>query len=162
MENKLFSIAQLERKQYMWRFRGDSIVFTNGCFDILHLGHVAYLQQARKLGNRLIVGLNSDESVRRQGKSGAIRPINPEYARAGLLAALSCVDAVVIFDEDTPLKLIQTLLPDILVKGADYKPEEVVGYQEVIKNGGQVICLPLTEGFSTSKIITQILANKTN
>ena len=147
------------RKIELWRFRGDTIVFTNGCFDILHLGHVEYLQKARSFGNRLIVGLNSDDSVRRQGKPGALRPINPEGARAGVLAALTCVDAVIIFGEDTPLNLIVEILPDILAKGADYKPEEVVGYQEVKKNGGQTICVPLTEGFSTTKIISQILSN---
>lgn len=132
---------------------GKKIVFTNGCFDILHLGHVQYLAQARELGDILVVGLNADVSVKRL--KGDSRPINPEFARAMVLAALQFVDYVILFEEDTPLHLIQKVSPDFLVKGGDYSNEQIVGADFVTQNGGKVITLPFVEGFSTTHIIHQ-------
>ncbi|MDX1408683.1 MAG: D-glycero-beta-D-manno-heptose 1-phosphate adenylyltransferase [Saprospiraceae bacterium] len=137
-----------------WRESGERIVFTNGCFDILHKGHVHYLQQAHALGDRLVIGLNSDVSTRRL--KGPDRPINHEAARAYVLAALSAVDAVVLFDEDTPFDLISTLLPDILVKGGDYRVEDVVGRDVVEAHGGNVVIIPFLPGYSTSAIEQKI------
>jgi rfaE bifunctional protein nucleotidyltransferase chain/domain len=127
------------------------VVFTNGCFDILHVGHITYLAKARQLGDMLVVGLNSDASVRRL--KGATRPINPESARAQLLAALLFVDAVILFEEDTPLQLIEALKPDILAKGADYKMENIVGAKETLARGGQVCTIELVEGYSTTSLL---------
>ena len=135
----------------VWKDHGKEVVFTNGCFDILHLGHIDYLEKARALGQRLIVGLNNDSSVARI--KGPQRPINPEYARARLLAALSFVDAVVVFGEDTPLELITHLTPSVLVKGSDYQVEDIVGAEVVVKHGGEVRTIDLVEGYSTTKII---------
>ncbi|QHT68154.1 D-glycero-beta-D-manno-heptose 1-phosphate adenylyltransferase [Rhodocytophaga rosea] len=137
-----------------WKQQKLSIVFTNGCFDIIHIGHVDYLEKARALGDKLILGLNSDSSVR--NIKGEKRPVVSEYARARVMAALSFVDAVVLFDEDTPLRLIQTIKPDILVKGDDYMLENIVGADFVIENGGSVKTVPLVKGFSTSAIIQKI------
>lgn len=133
-----------------WRRAGEKIVFTNGCFDILHIGHVDYLNKARRLGGRMIVGLNSDASVRRL--KGSARPVNGQLARAGILAAMQCVDAVVIFAEDTPEELIRIVKPDILVKGADYRLEDVVGREYA----GEVRLLPLVEGCSTTQLIQKL------
>ena len=133
---------------------GKKVVFTNGCFDILHLGHIDYLEKARSLGDALIVGLNSDDSVRRL--KGSERPVNSEHARARLLAALSFVDAVCLFKEDTPGELIETILPDILVKGGDYTIETIVGAETVIQNGGKVETITLVDGFSTTGIIEKL------
>ena len=130
------------------------IVFTNGCFDILHAGHVDYLQKAAGLGDVLVVGLNSDESVRRL--KGASRPINNQHDRAKILCSLECVDYVAVFDEDTPLELIKILAPDVLVKGGDYKPEEVIGRKEVEKNGGKLVLLPFIDGKSTTKTLASL------
>lgn len=127
------------------------IVFTNGCFDIIHLGHIQYLAQARELGDLLVVGLNTDLSVKRL--KGESRPVNPEFARAIVLAALQFVDFVILFDEDTPLNLIHTISPDFLVKGGDYSIDQIEGADFVIKKGGKVITLPFVEGFSSSNII---------
>lgn len=127
------------------------VVFTNGCFDILHRGHVEYLAKAADMGDVLVVGLNTDASVRRLKGEG--RPINNEESRALVLASLSFVDAVVLFDEDTPLELIKAVRPDVLVKGADYKPEEIVGADFVTSYGGTVATVPLVEGYSTTKVI---------
>jgi len=137
-----------------WRLRGERIVFTNGCFDLLHLGHIHLLLEAAQYGSRLVVGLNTDDSVRRLKGPG--RPVNSEQARAMLLAAQAYVDAVVLFDEDTPLDLIRTLRPDILVKGGDYKPESVVGSEFVGSYGGRTIIIPLVEGFSTTDLIRRL------
>lgn len=134
---------------------GKKIVFTNGCFDILHRGHVEYLSKARDLGDYLVLGLNTDESVKRQNKSPE-RPINNEQTRSFILAALSCVDAVVLFNEDTPLELITYLQPNVLVKGSDYKIENIVGGDVVKSNGGEVITIEMVEGFSTTKLIQQL------
>lgn len=136
------------------RATGQTVVFTNGVFDLLHPGHLRYLQAARALGNALIVGLNSDESVRRN--KGPERPINPEAERAELLAALACVDAVVIFDEDTPGRIIRALQPDVLVKGADWPADRIVGRNIVEGRGGRVIRVDVAEGYSTSAIIDRI------
>ena len=133
------------------RDAGQSVVFTNGCFDLLHPGHVRLLRQAAALGDYLVVGLNSDASVRRL--KGPNRPINPEDARAEVLGALECVDAVTVFDEDTPLELIDAVLPDVLVKGGDYRPEEVVGREEVEAAGGRLVLIPLAEGHSTTQMV---------
>jgi len=131
------------------------LVFTNGCFDLLHRGHVGYLQAARALGDALVVGLNTDASVRRLGKGDA-RPVVGEDDRAVVLGALECVDAVCLFDEDTPRDLIAELLPDVLVKGGDYDLEDVVGREEVVAAGGQVILVPFLEGYSTTDLLTRI------
>ncbi|MBS1500023.1 MAG: D-glycero-beta-D-manno-heptose 1-phosphate adenylyltransferase [Bacteroidetes bacterium] len=140
---------------HVWRLRGDRIVFTNGVFDILHRGHVEYLEAAAALGNRLIVGLNTDASVRRLGK-GPERPLNNEDSRARVLAALRCVDVVVLFDEDTPLELITALRPDVLVKGGDWAPDRIVGADVVKAAGGTVHSIPLTDGFSTTGLVERI------
>jgi D-beta-D-heptose 7-phosphate kinase/D-beta-D-heptose 1-phosphate adenosyltransferase len=140
-------IAEVRRR----RAAGQSVVFTNGCFDLLHPGHIRLLRQASALGDYLIDGLNSDDSVRRL--KGANRPINTEDARAEVLGALECVDAVTLFDEDTPLELIKAVAPEVLVKGGDYSPEEVVGREEVEAAGGKLVLIPLLEGHSTTQIV---------
>jgi rfaE bifunctional protein nucleotidyltransferase chain/domain len=137
------------------RSRGLTIVFTNGVFDILHPGHVRYLQAARKLGDALIVGVNSDRSVKALGK-GDNRPLNPELERAEVLVALACVDAAVIFDEDTPHEVVSALQPDVLVKGADWAEGTIVGADVVQGRGGRVVRIPLAQGYSTSKLIDKI------
>jgi rfaE bifunctional protein nucleotidyltransferase chain/domain len=134
-----------------WRFHQNKIVFTNGCFDILHRGHIDYLANAADLGDVLIIGLNADESVSRI--KGINRPIQDQTSRAMILSALHFVDAVVLFNEDTPYDLIKYVKPDILVKGSDYKPEEIVGYDVVNEKGGEIITIDFLEGFSTSNII---------
>jgi rfaE bifunctional protein nucleotidyltransferase chain/domain len=136
------------------RARGETIVFTNGVFDLLHPGHVKYLQDARALGDALIVGVNSDASVRRN--KGPSRPINPEAERAEMLAALAAVDAVVIFDEDTPAEIVRALQPDILVKGADWAADQIVGRDTVEARGGRVIRIPLEQGHSTTAIVERV------
>lgn len=137
-----------------WRNMGKKFAFTNGCFDILHEGHIASLSQAAQAADFLIVGLNADASVKRL--KGSHRPVNNEQARALVLASLLIVDLVVLFAEDTPLELIQTLLPDVLVKGGDYTVDAIAGAKEVIANGGKVVITPLVEGYSTSAIIEKI------
>ena len=131
-----------------------SLVFTNGCFDILHAGHVSYLISARNLGDALMVGLNSDHSA--SGLKGKYRPVTPEQDRARILAALEAVDVVCLFDEETPARLIRQVMPDVLVKGGDYIPEKIVGYEEVTTNGGRVEVIPLLEGYSTTGLIQKI------
>lgn len=146
-----------------WKDNGEKVVFTNGVFDILHLGHVTYLEAAKAEGDRLVLGLNSDESVRRLNK-GPERPINPEHARAGVLMALKAIDAVVVFGDDTPLAIINALKPDVLVKGGDYDPNEtdpskktyMVGSTEVRALGGEVVAIPLVDGFSTTNIVRRM------
>ena len=137
-----------------WKFQQKKIVFTNGCFDILHRGHIEYLAKAAELGDKLIIGLNTDDSVRRL--KGKTRPVNNEDARAILLSSLIFTDQIVFFEEDTPLELIRYIKPDILVKGNDYKPEEIVGYDIVKSKGGEVITIELTSGFSTTSILKNI------
>jgi rfaE bifunctional protein nucleotidyltransferase chain/domain len=135
--------------------QGRKVVFTNGCFDLLHPGHVAYLEEARSLGDALVVGVNTDASVQRLSK-GPGRPITPEGDRARVLAALACVDRVVLFGEDTPLALIQTLQPDVLVKGGDYQLHEIVGREVVQSRGGRVLALPFHSTYSTTALIERI------
>lgn len=145
-----------------WKENGEVIVFTNGVFDILHVGHVTYLEQAAALGTKLIVGVNSDASVRALNK-GPERPVNPEWARVKVLEALRCVAKAIVFTEDTPLELILNIQPDVLVKGGDYDPNEtdaskktyMVGSQEVNARGGKVIAIPLVDGFSTTAILAK-------
>jgi rfaE bifunctional protein nucleotidyltransferase chain/domain len=137
------------------RAQGRKVVFTNGCFDLLHVGHVRYLQAARALGDFLVLGLNDDASVRRLAK-GPGRPLTPQSERAEILAALACVDAVVIFGQDTPLELIQTLRPNVLVKGGDYTPENIVGRPEMLSWDGEVHVIPFVPGKSTSSLIDRI------
>ncbi|RYZ98622.1 MAG: D-glycero-beta-D-manno-heptose 1-phosphate adenylyltransferase [Sphingobacteriaceae bacterium] len=137
-----------------WKNEGKKVVFTNGVFDLLHVGHITYLAKAAEEGDKLIIGLNSDSSVKRI--KGDDRPINDQSSRAALLAALFFVDAIVLFDEDTPLNLISILLPDILIKGADYAIENIVGGKEVIANGGEVKTITFVEGYSSTSIIERI------
>ncbi|MDX1627884.1 MAG: D-glycero-beta-D-manno-heptose 1-phosphate adenylyltransferase [Fulvivirga sp.] len=151
---KIYNLSDLQRVKENWKSRGEKVVFTNGCFDILHLGHVDYLEKAAALGDKLIIGLNTDLSVAKI--KGPERPINDETSRARILAALEFVDAVVFFEEDTPLKLIEALKPDILVKGSDYLTENIVGAKIVVENGGEVKTIDLVEGHSTSSIIEKI------
>ncbi|MBK9338092.1 MAG: D-glycero-beta-D-manno-heptose 1-phosphate adenylyltransferase [Lewinellaceae bacterium] len=156
IQQKIRTAEQLREAVAGWRAAGERIVFTNGCFDILHFGHLHYLADARDLGQRLVIGLNSGDSVRRL--KGPTRPINDEATRAHLLAALEVVDAVVFFDEDTPLNLIKTAMPDVLVKGGDWKPEQIVGSDIVLANGGRVLSLPFVDGYSTTNIEQKIRA----
>ena len=137
-----------------WHRNNLKVVFTNGCFDILHLGHVDYLEKASALGDRMVVGLNTDASVKRL--KGPERPVNNEYARARILASLEFVHAVILFDEDTPYELIGIVKPDILVKGNDYTPDNIVGADIVLANGGSVKTIPLVEGYSTTGIISKL------
>lgn len=146
------SEAMVLRKQ--WQQQGQSVVFTNGCFDLLHPGHVTYLEGARALGDILMIGLNSDDSIRRL--KGDSRPVNSLADRAHMLAGLRSVDLVVPFSEDTPIKLISALLPDILVKGGDYKADEIVGAREVREAGGQVVVVPFLDGHSSTSLIGKI------
>lgn len=163
LENKMVSLEDAKRRMGIWKNAGLKITFTNGCFDILHKGHVTYLTQAADLGNRLVVGLNTDASVKRQGK-GENRPINAEDARLMVLASLGVVDMVVLFDEDTPERLINDLVPHIVAKGADYDPNEtdtiskkyIVGKKLMEQTGGEVVAIPLLEGFSTTEILSRI------
>lgn len=154
IQSKIFTLPELLKQDTRWKFLGKKTVFTNGCFDILHRGHIYSLSQASKEADILIVGVNSDASTKRlKGKS---RPVNDQDSRILVLASLLIVDAVVIFDEDTPLELITALLPDVLVKGGDYTLEQIVGAKEVIANGGQVVINPIIPGISTSEIIKKI------
>jgi D-beta-D-heptose 7-phosphate kinase/D-beta-D-heptose 1-phosphate adenosyltransferase len=151
---KIMARGEARTRVEIWRARGERIVFTNGCFDILHAGHVSYLEEARRLGHRLVVGLNSDASVRRL--KGPERPINTESLRALVLSALASVDAVVVFEDDTPLDLILALRPDVLAKGADYREEDVVGAAEVRSRGGTVRLINLVEGLSTTRLVSRM------
>jgi D-beta-D-heptose 7-phosphate kinase/D-beta-D-heptose 1-phosphate adenosyltransferase len=153
IDDKILALDRLLARVAAWRSSGERVVFTNGCFDILHIGHIRLLEQARRHGSRLIVGLNSDDSVRRL--KGPLRPIVAESERATILAALSSVDAAIVFDESTPLQLIKAIRPDVLVKGGDYTEESVVGAPEVRAWGGRVELIPLVEGVSTTRVIAQ-------
>jgi D-glycero-beta-D-manno-heptose 1-phosphate adenylyltransferase len=154
IDNKIIAIQQLPSKLSYWRFLGKKIVFTNGCFDIVHLGHIDYLSKAADLGDILLVGLNTDQSVRRIKGSG--RPINDESARAKLLASFFFVSGVVMFEEDTPYELISVVKPDVLVKGSDYRAEDIVGYDIVTQHGGKVITLDFLPGYSTTAIANKL------
>ena len=154
LRNKIYTLKELKLQLERWRLRSKKIAFTNGCFDILHLGHVDYLAKASDLADVLIIGLNTDASTRRL--KGPHRPINDEQQRAMLLAAMTFVDGVVLFDEETPYELINFIRPDVLVKGADYSPEKIVGYDIVTKNGGMVTTIDFLPGYSTSAIEAKI------
>lgn len=163
IKNKILSLSDLIKLSEQWKQEGEKIVFTNGCFDILHKGHVEYLAKSADFGSKLIVAVNSDASVKRLGKD-KIRPIQDEVSRALIIASLEVVDAVIVFNEDTPYDLIQSLLPDILVKGGDYNPEEtnplsktyIVGSDVVKENGGEVKIISLVEGYSTTNIVNKL------
>lgn len=151
---KVLTLDQLQTERELLRQTGKTVVFTNGCFDLLHPGHVRYLQQARALGDALIVALNSDRSVREL--KGDKRPILTEAERSEVMAALACVDFVTVFDEPTPREIISALLPDVLVKGGDWGIDSIIGREEVEAAGGQVMSLPFVEGCSTSDVIERI------
>ncbi|NLA24840.1 MAG: D-glycero-beta-D-manno-heptose 1-phosphate adenylyltransferase [Bacteroidales bacterium] len=150
----IYSSAELLKIVSKWKNNGDKLVFTNGCFDVLHRGHAEYLHKAGLLGDKLIVGLNSDASVIRL--KGEDRPVNDENARAFLLASLKIVDAVCVFEEDTPLNLIKLINPDFLVKGGDYIVEDIVGYEHLMSYGGKIITIPLVDGYSSTNIIEKM------
>ena len=153
------TLSEAERRTIEgWRASGEKIVFTNGVFDLLHRGHVEYLEESRALGDRLVVGVNSDASVRRI--KGPERPLVPAEERAELLQALACVDLAVIFDEETPERLIREVEPDVLVKGGDWTPDRIVGREFVEARGGRVLNVPLREGLSTTALIERIVAGK--
>jgi D-glycero-beta-D-manno-heptose 1-phosphate adenylyltransferase len=152
--NKIFTLDNITNQLNRWRLLGKKIVFTNGVFDILHEGHIASLSDAASHGDILIVGINADASVKRL--KGETRPVNAEQSRALLLASLLMTDAVIIFEEDTPINLITTILPEVLVKGGDYTLEQIIGAKEVIANGGEVKIAPVVEGFSTTGIIDKM------
>ena len=156
INQKIFTLKPLCNQVYAWKMKGKTVAFTNGCFDILHEGHIFSLSQAALAVDYLIVGLNSDASTR--ALKGPERPINQEQSRALLLASLAMVDAVIIFDQPTPLELITAIQPDVLVKGGDYTLEQIVGSKEVIAAGGKVVINPLVAGFSTTGLITRIKA----
>lgn len=153
-ESKILTREQAIQQAEQWRAEGQQIVFTNGCFDIVHLGHIDYLEKAHNLGHRLILGLNTDESV--SCIKGPLRPVVNEYARARLMAALEFVDAVTLFGEPTPLELIEAIQPDILVKGDDYTVATIVGAEFVLNRGGRVETIALVPGYSTTKLIERI------
>lgn len=154
IEEKIMDLAKAQSMIASWKVLGKTVAFTNGCFDILHEGHIFSLSAAAKEADYLVVGLNSDASVKRL--KGDARPVNTQHSRALLLASLLMVDAVVIFEEDTPLQLITALMPDVLVKGGDYTIEQIVGSKEVMANGGRVVINPIVAGFSTTGLIQQI------
>jgi D-beta-D-heptose 7-phosphate kinase/D-beta-D-heptose 1-phosphate adenosyltransferase len=151
---KIFSSHQIVQRVMQWRVMEKKIAFTNGIFDILHEGHVFSLSQAAKEADFLVVGLNSDTSTKKL--KGESRPVNDQGSRGLVLASLIMVDAVVIFEEDTPLELIKSIMPDVLVKGGDYTVEQIAGAKEVIANGGRVVINPMLEGFSTTSIINKM------
>jgi len=154
IQKKLMNSELLIDQLNQWQKEGCKIVFSNGCFDILHLGHVDYLARAADFGDKMIIGLNTDSSVSRI--KGPTRPINDERSRAMVLAGLEFVSAIILFDEPTPYELIRLIQPDVLVKGADYKPEDIVGYDIVTAKGGDVKTIPFVDGYSTTKIEQRI------
>ena len=154
IQNKIQNFEQAKRTVQNWKLNNESIVFTNGCFDILHLGHIDYLSKAKDLGSKLIVGVNSSESV--QKLKGPSRPINSTNSRSTLLAGFECIDLVIVFEDETPLNLITHLKPQILVKGGDYTFETTVGAKEVKSYGGDIKFIPFLSGYSTSSIVTKI------
>lgn len=154
IQAKITTLPELKKRVNEWKARGEKVVFTNGVFDLLHTGHITYMADAAELGTKLIIGLNSDSSVKRL--KGPERPVNDQESRALLLAAMFFIDAVVIFEEDTPLNLIVTLLPDVLAKGGDYTIANIVGAREVMANGGEVKVIGFVDGFSSTGIINRI------
>ena len=158
IQSKIYNLDELKNKILCWQKENKKIVFTNGCFDIIHRGHVDYLAKAKDLGDILIIGLNTDSSVR--NIKGITRPIQDEESRAIILASMQFVDAIVFFSDPTPSSLIKEIVPDVLVKGADYKKEDIVGYDIVTAKGGQIITIEFLEGYSTSNIERKILTEK--
>ena len=154
INNKIFLEKGLKKKLDSWRQKSEKIVFTNGCFDLIHLGHIEVLARSADLGDRLIIGVNTDISIK--NIKGENRPIIEEDSRVKQLAALEFVDAVILFNESTPNKIINHIKPDIITKGGDYKAEEVIGYKTVNENNGRVVIIPLTQGFSTTSILNKI------
>lgn len=159
IKSKIVSETELVKKVNHFRLKSETIVFTNGCFDLLHLGHVTYLAKASSLATRLIVGVNSDFSVRGLNK-GALRPLQNEDSRALIMASLQVVSLVIVFNTETPLKLIKLIKPDFLAKGGDWQVDKIVGYKEVTQAGGTVISIPLEEGYSTTSIENKIAKGK--
>jgi rfaE bifunctional protein nucleotidyltransferase chain/domain len=158
IRHKIYPAGAADRLSHILAEREGKVVFTNGCFDIIHRGHIDYLSKAREMGGLLVIGLNSDASVRRL--KGDQRPLQDEGSRSEVLASLSFVDYVILFEEDSPLELIKTLRPHILVKGSDYALHEIVGAEEVIRNGGKVIPLDYLPGYSTTAIEERILKHR--
>jgi rfaE bifunctional protein nucleotidyltransferase chain/domain len=152
--DKIYTTAQIVQKAAQWRLEGKKIAFTNGVFDILHQGHIFSLSQAANEADYLVIGLNSDASVKRL--KGESRPVNNQDSRAIVMASLGMTDAVVIFEEDTPLELIKSIMPDVLIKGGDYTIEQIAGAKEIMANGGRVVINPILKGFSTTNIIGQL------
>jgi len=155
LQAKISTKTELETQIKNWRHTDQKIVFTNGCFDLLHLGHIDYLAKARDLGDKLIIGLNTDASVQRL--KGPYRPVKDELSRAHILAAMQFIDAVIFFDEETPIDLITWVKPDVLVKGGDYTVEGIIGHEIVLENGGSVQTIEFVEGYSSSKLIDKII-----
>ena len=154
IKSKIYTQSELLEQSKVWKNNGEKIVFTNGCFDLVHRGHVELLANTADLGDKLVIGLNSDSSIK--NLKGKNRPIIDENSRAILLASLQFIDAIVLFSEATPYQLIEAILPDILAKGGDYKVEEITGHELVLRNGGEVILVPFIDGFSTTNIINKI------
>jgi rfaE bifunctional protein nucleotidyltransferase chain/domain len=152
---KIVLLKQAIEQVSVWKSKNEKVVFSNGCFDILHAGHVDYLEKAREKGDRLVVGVNSDQSVTKL--KGPSRPIIDQTSRLRIISALAFVDLVVLFEEDTPIELIKTLAPDILVKGKDYEISNIVGADFVLQNGGKVETIELTEGYSSTNVINKVL-----
>lgn len=155
IKSKIYNLDELQKQVNIWKFKNKKIVFTNGCFDILHRGHVEYLSKAKDLGDILIVGINSDNSPYWLTK-GPNRPINNQESRSIILSSLLFIDAVIFFSEETPLNLIENIIPNILVKGKDYIAEEIVGYDIVKSNGGQILTIDIVDGYSTTNIISKL------
>jgi rfaE bifunctional protein nucleotidyltransferase chain/domain len=156
LKSRIFTWEDIVKQCHIWRLRDKKIVFTNGCFDLIHLGHIEYLLKASVFGGVLIAGMNSDASIKKI--KGKHRPIMDEHSRAMVLASLRFIDGVVLFDEETPYELIKKIQPDILIKGEDYKIEDIIGHDIVHANGGKVIAIELTEGYSTTSIEQRILS----
>lgn len=154
IQAKINTLPELKKRVDKWKASGERVVFTNGVFDLLHTGHITYMADAAELGTKLIIGLNADSSVKRL--KGPERPVNDQDSRALLLASMLFIDAVVLFEEDTPLTLITTLLPDVLAKGGDYALDNIVGAREVLANGGEVKVISFVDGFSSTAIINRI------
>lgn len=154
LKAKIFNIKDLSQIIKKWRLNGDKIIFTNGCFDLIHLGHLEILARSADLGDKLIVGINSDMSIKKI--KGSSRPIIEEDSRAKQLAAIEFIDAVILFNEDTPYNLISILKPDVLTKGGDYKKNDIIGNELINKEQGEVVIIPLTKGYSTTSILEKI------
>lgn len=157
IKNKICTLEGANSQIAAWKASGEKIVFTNGCFDILHLGHADYLNRAAEKGSKLIIGLNTDKSIR--AIKGENRPIQDENSRAMLLASFACVDLVILFNEETPKLLIDSIIPNVLIKGSDYSIDQIIGGDTVVRNGGEVLTLDFIEGYSTSKIVSRIKNN---